>query len=826
MNCRDKILLLLLLTSLLKTAVFSQQPDTSRISVSFENAKMSQFVDAIERQTEYFFYYDIRQLDTLIFNFSLHNASLSDVLNRAFGPTEFAFAIDPYKHIFISKEYAVRTYVGPANSVAAAAPKKSIARRIADSVEQHNVRSTFGAVQTLSSVTVSAATNVKGTQMGVQKIDIKAVRQVPLVFGEADVLRVVMAMPGVKTVGEASTGLNVRGGSADQNLILFNDATIFNPSHFFGLFSTFNPDIVKDVTLYKSSMPARYGGRLSSVLDIAAREGNKKNITGSAGIGPVTSRIALEGPIIKDKTSFLIGGRSTYANWLMNLLPTEFEDSKANFYDANIILNHTLGPKSELTLTGYLSHDKFSLNRDTVYAYDNKSVSLNWKVNINKSLNAVFAGGVDDYRYNIHSTQNPVNAYSLDFTVNQKYLKAHFNYYAGNNQTIDFGWNSIYYSINPGRLGPAGDQSEVANDAVQRDRGIESALYVNDKFDISTKLSLEAGVRFSLFNYIGPRSVNVYTPGQPKEEETIVDTAHYGKGKFIKTYGGPEYRASLRYAFAEKYSVKFGFNTTRQYIHLLSNTAAMAPTDTWKLSDPNIRPQAGTQYSIGFYRNFKSNTIELSLEFYYKTIKDYLDYKSGANLIMNHHIETDVINTKGKAYGAEFLIKKAAGKFNGWLGYTYSRILLKQDDPNAGEIINQGEYYPANYDKPHDFTFIGNYRVNQRFNVSLNANYSTGRPITLPIGRYYYSNGYRTLYGARNGYRIPDYFRMDFSMNIEGNHKLKQKTHNSWTFGVYNFTGRKNPYSVYYVTQDGVINGYKLSIFGNAIPFVTYNIRF
>lgn len=826
MSCRSKIFLAFLFACLLNTRVFSQERDTSRISVSFENANITQLVQAIEKQTGYYFYYDIRQLDTLVFNFTLHNALLSDVLDRAFGSAGFAFAIDRRKHIFISKGYAVRTYVGQSNSVAAGAPKKSAAVRIADSAEQHNARSAFGAVQTLSSVTISAATNVKGTQMGVQKIDIKAVRQVPLVFGEADVLRVVMAMPGVKTVGEASTGLNVRGGSTDQNLILFNDATIFNPSHFFGLFSTFNPDIVKDVTLYKSSMPARYGGRLSSVLDISAREGNKKNITGSAGIGPVTSRIALEGPIIKDKTSFLIGGRSTYANWLMKLLPDEFEDSKANFYDANVVLDHTFGPKSELTLTGYLSHDRFSLNRDTVYAYENKSVSLQWRVDLSKRLNAKFTGGGDNYRYNIHSTKNPVNAYALDFTVDQKYLKGHFNYYATGNQTIDFGWSNIYYNISPGNFGPDGDQSEVAKDEVQRDRGIESALYVNDKFDITTNLSLEAGLRFSLFNYMGPGSVNIYSPGKPKEEENIVDTAHYGKGKFIKTYGGPEYRASLRYALSEKYSVKIGFNTTRQYIHLLSNTAAMAPTDTWKLSDPNIRPQAGAQYSLGFYRNFKSNTIEMSLEFYYKKIKDYLDYKSGASLIMNHHIETDVINTEGKAYGAEFLVKKATGKFNGWLGYTYSRILLRQDDPNVGEIINKGEYYPANYDKPHDFTFIGNYRVNQRFSVSLNANYSTGRPITLPIGRYYYSNAYRTLYGERNGYRIPDYFRMDFSMNVEGNHKVKQKTHNSWTFGVYNLTGRKNPYSVYYITQDGAINGYKLSIFGSAIPFVTYNVRF
>ena len=807
-------------------AVFSQHSDTSHITAAFKHSKVDELVHEIEKQTGYFFYYDIRQLDTIVFNFSVRDKPLTEVLQKAFAATPFTFAVDNHRHIFLTKDVAISTQIGRPRPGAFVARKSADSLLNADSENQQITKSTFGAVQTLSRVTISAATNVRSTQMGVQKIDIKAIRQVPLVFGEADVLRVVMAMPGVKTVGEASTGLNVRGGSADQNLILFNDATIFNPSHFFGLFSTFNPDIVKDVTLYKSSMPAMYGGRLSSVLDIKAREGNKKNFTGAAGIGPVTSRIAFEGPIIRDKTSFLVGGRSTYANWLMNLLPQEFEDSRANFYDANLVVNHTLNSKSGLTLTGYLSHDRFSLNKDTVYAYDNKSVSLKWKVNINKKMNAEVTGGLDHYRYSINSKRNPVNAYKLNFQVDQKYLRAHFNYYASHSHTIDFGYNGLLYNIKPGSIGPAGGESAVATDEVQPDRAIESALYVNDKFDISAGLSLEAGLRLSMFNYMGPAEVNIYPPGEPKDEETVLGSVNYGKGKFIKTYGGPEYRLSLRYSLSEKVSVKAGFNTTRQYIHLLSNTAAMAPTDTWKLSDPNIRPQAGRQYSLGVYRNFKLNTIETSIELYYKDIDDYLDYKSGANLIMNHHIEMDVINTKGRAYGMELLIKKTSGRLNGWLGYTWSRIELKQDDPLTGEIINKGEFYPANYDKPHDFTFIGNYRVNQRFNFSINANYSTGRPITLPIGRYYYSNAYRTLYGDRNGHRIPDYFRMDFSMNIEGNHKVKQKTHNSWTIGVYNFTGRKNPYSVYYVSQDGVINGYKLSIFGSAIPFLTYNIRF
>jgi CarboxypepD_reg-like domain/TonB-dependent Receptor Plug Domain len=683
-------------------------------------------------------------------------------------------------------------------------------------------------ILTIKNVTISSQkiSNVKGTQMGLQKIDIKTIKQVPVVFGEADILRVVTTLPGVKTVGEASTGLNVRGGSADQNLILFNDATIYNPAHFFGMFSAFNPEVVKDVELYKSSIPARYGGRLSSVLNINGREGNKKKIAGGAGIGLLTSRFNLEGPLIKDRSSFIIGARTTYANWLLGLLPDQYKDSKAGFYDFNLSLSHEFNKKNTIYLTGYFSKDRFNLNSDTVYGYSNKNLSLKWKHIFNNKLNSVVTGGIDQYSYAISSNKLPLNAYKMGFDIHQTFFKAHFNYYLNNNHTIDFGINAIYYKLNPGYFNPDGKASLVVPDQMAAEQALESALYINDRYNITTALTVEGGVRYSLYNYLGPKIVNTYASGLPITESNMTGTIAYGKGKFIKTYSGPEFRISTRYALTDDFSVKASFNSQRQYIHMLSNTAAMAPTDIWKLSDPSIRPQFGEQVSLGLYKNFKSNTIETSLEVYYKKINNYLDYKSGANLVLNHHIETDVIGTKGKAYGVEFLIKKLTGKLNGWISYTWSRILLKQDDPLSGELINNGIFYPANYDKPHDITMIGNYRVSHRFSLSLNATYSTGRPITLPIGRFYYAGSTRTLYAGRNEYRIPDYFRTDFSMNIEGNHKIHQLTHNSWTIGVYNLTGRKNPYSVYYISENGVVNGYKLSIFGSAIPYINFNIRF
>lgn len=685
-------------------------------------------------------------------------------------------------------------------------------------------------VLSLREVVISAekSANVRNVQMGVEKLSISSIKQVPVAFGEADIIKVMLTLPGVKSVGEASNGFNVRGGTVDQNLILFDDLTIYNPSHFFGFFSAFNPDVIKDVELYKSSIPSRYGGRLSSVLDVNSRDGNTKKLSGTAGIGLLTGRLNIEGPIIKDKTSFIFGGRTTYSNWLLKMLPEDsgYKDAKAAFSDLNLRLSHKINDKNNLYLSGYLSDDNSNLGSDTTFAYSNQNLSLKWKHIFSNKLTGVFVGGLSKYQYNNNSVVKPTNAYKMAFDIQQANFKTDFNYYLSSKHTIDFGISSIRYDLNPGTFQPIGSQSLVKLDVLAPEQAFESAVYLGDRFDLSSNLSMDLGVRYSMFNYMGPQNVNLYAPNLPKSESNVIGTSSYTKGELAKTYHGPEIRMSARYQLTEDFSVKAGYNTLRQYIHLLTNTTSISPTDIWKLSDPNIRPQYGDQTSLGLYKNFKENTIETSIEGYYKNLKDYLDYKSGANLILNHHIETDVINTKGKAYGVEFLIKKISGKLNGWMGYTYSRTLLKMDDANAGQIINGGKYYPANYDKPHDFSLVANYRFSHRFSASFNTSYSTGRPITVPIGKYFYAGSLRANYSDRNALRAPDYFRTDLSINIEGNHKVKQLTHNSWTFGVYNVTGRDNAYSTYFVSERGVIKGYQLSIFGSAIPFVNYNIRF
>ncbi|MBV9989188.1 MAG: TonB-dependent receptor [Chitinophagaceae bacterium] len=687
-------------------------------------------------------------------------------------------------------------------------------------------------VASLKAVTVTTErrSNIRGLQMGVERVNVRTIKQVPTVFGESDILRVVLTLPGVTSVGEASTGFNVRGGAADQNLILLNDATIYNPSHLFGFFSAFNTDVVKGVELYKSAIPEKYGGRLSSVLDVATRDGNNKKFSGSGGIGILTSRLTLEGPLDKknkEKTTFILGGRTTYSDWILRNVPDPgYSHSSASFYDLNLNLTHNINPKNTLYLTGYISHDRFRLSGDTLYTYGNRNLILKWRHNFNSTFYSVLSAGSDRYQYEMGSVQVPLNAFKLSYDVNQLHARAEFNYTSGNRHTFNFGLHTIYYKIHPGSFQPASAASLVIRNEVPAEQALESSFYLGDKYNITPDLSISAGIRYSIFNYLGPHDVYGYVANVPRDAGNLIDTAHYAAGKNINTWQGPEFRLSLRYSLSADASVKLSFNTLRQYIHTLSNTTAISPTDIWKLSDQYIRPQEGYQMALGYYRNFSSNTIETSVEVYYKRMSHYLDYKSGATLLMNKHIETDVINTGGEAYGIEVMIKKTVTKLNGWLSYTYSRTMLRMDDPIAGELINKGNYYPANFDKPHNVNFIGNYKFSHRLSLSINGVYSTGRPITLPIAIFNQAGSQRVFYSDRNQYRIPDYIRADISLNIEGNHRIKKLAHSSWSLGVYNALARQNPYSVFFAQENGLIKGYQLSVFGTAIPFLTYNFKF
>jgi hypothetical protein len=684
-------------------------------------------------------------------------------------------------------------------------------------------------VRSLKSAVVVAQkqSNVRGMQMGMDRLNIKTIKQIPAIFGETDLMRAILTLPGVTSVGEGTAGYNVRGGATDQNLILLNDMTLYNPTHLFGFFSAVDPELVRGLELYKSAIPEKFGGRISSIMDVTTRDGNSKRVSGTAGVGPLTSRFTLEGPLGSEKTTFLMGGRLTYSDWLLNQIPDKsFNSSKASFYDGMLHLSHIFSDKDRIYLSGYSSNDRFRLNKDSTYSYTNLNAAIKWKHNFSNTFYGVLSGVFNQYNYTLDGRNNPKDAYAIQFGVKQYDAKADFTYTPNNRHEIKFGIQHLIYRLQPGSLKATDPASEVSNKRVQAESGTETSVYLGDQYAITDALSLQAGIRYSYYRYLGPQQVYLYAPGEPRNTNTVQDSVTYNKGDLVQAYHGPEFRISAKYILSAKTSIKFSFNTLRQYIQMISNTTAISPTDTWKLSDQYVKPQIGQQISLGFYANPGKKGIEISVEAYLKQSKHTLDYKSGAQLLLNHAIERDVINTVGKAYGVELLLKKPTGKLNGWISYTYSRSFLKADDPLAGEVINKGKYYPSNYDKPNIVSLVGNYRFTQRFSISLTSTYSTGRPITLPIGTFNMGGGPRVLYSERNAYRIPDFFRTDFSMMIDGNHKVKQRFHSSWTFGVYNLTGRDNPYSVYFTLENGEIKGYQLSVFGTAIPFISYNLRF
>ncbi len=892
------------------------------ISGQFTGITFDQMVEAIEKQSNYRFYYDKRWTDSLVVNLNVERKFIQDILAGIFTGTDLYFAIDLMNHVFITRERQILAQLPPdffgenqghrkplsfdfsqyekkekqlkltetkmhniGRNTGITQGDATIAGNIRDintgepligapvfvenptigittdqfgyyaltlpkgrhelKIQSIGMKNTSRLIMLYSSgrldiemdeditplkevvVEAEGEAHVMGMQMGMEKLDIKTMKQIPLALGETDIMKVVLTLPGVQSVGEGTVGLNVRGGAANQNLLLFNDAVVYNPSHLFGFFSTFNPDVLKNVELYKSSIQAEYGGRLSSVLDVHTREGNTKKFSGSGGISPITGRLSLEGPIIKDKTSFIIGGRSTYSGWLLRRLDSkELKNSTASFYDITANLSHKINDNNSLYLSVYTSKDKFRLNNDTTYSYRDQNASVKWKHLFNNKLYGVITGGFSHYNYSVESRKNPVNAFTMAFDIRQLNAKADFSYFPNSRHTINAGISSIRYDLAPGKILPDGNESKMKPDILQDEQGLESALYISENFEINSKFSLYLGLRYSFYQYLGPKDVFQYAPNLPRQTGNITDTIQYASNKSISSYHGAEPRVSLRYMVSKISSVKLSYNRMRQYIQMLSNTTAINPTDIWKLSDAYIKPQLGDQISFGFYQYLKRNTIETSIETYYKNTEGMADYKNGAVLLLNHHLETDVVDARGKAYGLEFMVKKLSGKLNGWVSYTYSKSLIQTKGNFQDETVNGGAYYASNYDKPHAVNFIGNYKFNRRFNFSLNVIYSTGRPITLPIAKYEVDGTTRIFYSQRNQYRIPDYFRTDISINIEGNHKIRKLAHSSWTFAVYNLLGRANPYSIYFVSENGKIAGYKFSIFARPIPTITYNFKF
>ena len=669
---------------------------------------------------------------------------------------------------------------------------------------------------------------VESVMMGSEKFKPQILKNIPSAFGESDIMKIVLTLPGVTTVGEASSGYNVRGGATDQNLILFNGGTVYNPSHLFGLFTSFNSDAVEDVELFKSSVPVEYGGRISSVLKVVSKEANMQKLTGSASIGALTSKANLEIPIVKDYVSLLLNGRTTYSDWMLKHLSEKsgYKNGTANFYDLGGVLTWKINNRYRVKVNGYWSRDKFSFSSDDSYGYRNRNISAEWRSILNDGLTATFSAGLDHYDYFNDDRNVPAMAARLSFGIDQLWCKLHFRHRLTEKDALTYGLSVQHYDVQAGKYEPLGEVSRISTNQLQKEKALESAAYIDYERSLTEKLSVSGGLRYTMFNALGPRDVNYYFDGELPSEETLLETRH--ETGIIKTYHAPEVRLSARYAIQENLSLKAGFNTMHQFIHKVSNTSIMSPTDIWKLSDFNIKPQNGWQASAGIYHETAGKAYEFSAEVYYKHISDYLNYRSSAVLLMNPHLETDVISTQGQAYGVELQVKKPIGKLNGWVSYTFSRSLLRQDDEGVAMPLNGGDWYPSEYDRPHEVKAVLNFKFTERYSLSSNFDYATGRPTTLPAGKYYdsYNQKYMSYYTDRNTYRIPDYMRLDLAFNIEPTHKLTSFLHTSFSIGVYNVLARKNAYNIYYVTEGGRVKGYKLSVFGSAIPYVSLNIRF
>jgi len=669
--------------------------------------------------------------------------------------------------------------------------------------------------------------NVVKAVTGLSLIDVEEIKNIPLVLGERDILRVAIALPGITNAGEGASGYNVRGGKTDQNLILLDNSVVYNPSHFFGIFSALNPFTSKTASIYKGSIPAEFGGRLSSVFDIKTKDGNTNKFSGEASIGAVMSNLTLELPVVKEKSSLLVGGRSTYSNWILKALDDEsLNNSKASFYDVVAKYHHKINKNNTVKTTAYMSNDDFSITSDSLYSYNNKLFSFDWdhKFDDKNSSNIILAKS--QYEFNINYNDSINTGFDLGYKIDETELKLKMKYNHSDAHKFTYGLSSKLYVVNPGNRDPIGLDSRFVSVDIPKERGLESAVFVSDNFTVNEKLQIDAGLRYSHYLSMGESTQRVYAENEPKVEGTLIDNVYYKKNEVIKQYGGLEARISMRYFLMPDFSVKASFNNNIQYIHTLSNNTTVSPTDTWKLSDLNIKPQSVNQYSLGFYKNLKEDTYELSVEGYYKKADNILDYKVGANLLLNETIEREVLQGEGKAYGVEFLIKKDKGKFNGWIGYTYSKSLNKFESEFLSENINNGNYFSSNYDKPHDLSVVTNYKITNRYSVSANFVYQTGRPVTYPTGKYVLNNTEYVIYSERNKFRIPDYYRLDLSFNVEGNHKIKKFAHSFWNLSIYNVLGRNNPYSVFFVSDDGRVKAYKSSIFSIPIPTITYNFKF
>lgn len=675
-------------------------------------------------------------------------------------------------------------------------------------------------------ITSEKDNNVASTNMGLDKIITKNVKKIPLVFGEKDIVKIATLLPGVQTVGEGASGFNVRGSATDQNIFYINNLPIYNTSHLSGFFSAFNADVIDEFSLYKSNIPLHYGGRISSVFEIKTKTGNKDKITARGGIGPITGRLTVEGPLQKEKSNFLIGVRSTYSDWILNFVDDPIvKNSKAQFGDFVSNFSFRLDDNNHLNIFSYASTDKMDIHTQSKYNYQNYGASVAWKSYLKKQNSFELSLAHSGYQFEEENSQLEMASYSHNNQLSHSEFKALFDFALSENHNLQFGLNSTLYQIDKGIYEPLTGISMIKYLDQGKEKGLESALFISDEWEVNPSLTFSGGLRYNLFTYFGKQDVNQYRDGMPFTDENLIDILHFDNWEPVKTYSGLDFRFAVNHLINDNLSIKLAYNRLHQFIYMLSNTIAVSPNSTWKLSDYNTKPIVGDQVTLGLYKNLRESKFELSVETYYKYSQNVVEIRDGANLFFNENTERATLQGNLNAYGLEFMIKKTQGDLSGWINYTYSNSTVLVDSPFEKNRINFGNSYPSNYDKPHAFNLVANYDLSRRTSLSGNIVYATGRPITYPTAIYYYENIPALNYSSRNAYRLPDYFRVDISINLEGNLLKRKLGHGTWAFSVYNILGRKNAFSVYFEEDDGLIKAYKLSIFGAPIFSVTYNFK-
>lgn len=669
---------------------------------------------------------------------------------------------------------------------------------------------------------------IRTTRIGQSQLVMLDIKRSPSFMGQPDLVRQVQTLPGVTTVGEAATGFNVRGGSVDQNLILFDGLPVFNSGHAFGFFSAFNPDVIRDVSFIKGGIPAEYGGRVSSVMDIITKDGDYEKWNGTAGIGLITGNMSLNGPLMKDKTSLAMSFRSTYSNWLIRSLRTDYinmENSSVFFYDATLKLAQRISDRSKLSITGYSSKDAFSLVADSVYQWHNLVGAVRFDHQFSDQLSAEFVVGTTVYGYRVENLDVATSS-ELAFRISANNISSGFHYESGR-YTLNFGWQLMQYVFQPGYLKPLSEQSNTLETSLDKQFALENAWYISTEWSAAERLFIEGGLRLSVFSSYGPAAINQYKPGVPREITSIVDTLFFDRRETIKTFVRPEPRLSIRWMTGQSSSLKMGYNRMYQYLHLVTNTAAVTPIDIWQPSGYFFKPQHADQVSVGYFTGFKERKYDVSAELFYKSIRNIIDFKDGARLTMNRNLETELLQGKGYSYGIETSISKNTGRLTGSVNYTYSRAFRKMDDASSGESINRGKEYPANFDQPHIINFSWKYNLSRRHYFTGNFTYHSGRPITIPLSVFAYENTTVAYFSERNQYRIPDYHRLDLAFVIEGNHRRGKRIHGTWFFSFYNVYARKNPYTIFFKSSgQGIPSPYQLSIVGTVLPSLSYNLKF